>query len=222
MSTFKETKRSIVFNSVKDFLDSVGVLFDYAFVMDENRVHKFRFVSHRVNTEDPWSNQTIHFTIQHHTIARDDDRKRYYLTPLSTSTPAEVEDESKYLLDFYDYINFRVLEGSLSSRQPLDKKPLSTVQELTLSAPYQFKPEKLESFVARPGFVTIKVGNGWTLDATQPNTYLYGAFLEFNNWKKAPPSTVSNKRKRSPEAQEEALPELQKTKEDVVEGKIQD
>ena len=220
MSGYKENKRSLTFLSAKAFLDSVGTQFEYRFAKLDNR-EKLVFQYRPVGTEE-WLQKYIHIVIHHYNIDAHPVKAGYCLNASPFCPPEAVDDEGKYLLDMNDFLNHRVLDVTLNTRQPVER-PLQNVADLMLYAPMNFDRKNISVVQNKPGLLTIRIDNGWTLDAGA-NTYFYGAFLKFNAWKHLD-GTMTARPKLQKRKLEEALPtptpetETQVAVEDIPESK---
>lgn len=188
MSTHNETKNSLIFFSAKDFLEAVGISFEFRFTKITNG-DKFLLQFRPIGSEG-WEQKSINICLRHHNVVSQE--RHYSLAPLPDALPELVDDEAKYLLDLRDYINQRLLKATLGPRQPIEKS-IDNLVDLVIYGPYKFTPNKLEGIQALPGVFTLRIGNGWILDH-EDHTYHYGFFLQFNTWKYLQPSSRKQKR----------------------------
>ena len=186
VNNFKMTQRSLVFHSAKDFLEAVGTIFQFRYTKDTNSDNKFHFEFKKIDAVNWVKTKYVHVTLKHHTIAfieqegKPNWRPRYILQAIITNE--ESDDEAKYLMDLQDYLNHRVLDATICTSQPIEKRQIDQIKDLVIYPPYQFKPDRLQKFQESPGLVTLRISRGYMMYADN-NMYHYGAFLEFNTWK---------------------------------------
>lgn len=201
MSGCKETTNSLLFFSAKDFLESVGVNFEFRFQKITKR-DKYLLQYRRLPSES-WEQKPISFCLRYHTVLPGS--LHYMFVPIEVPeiTPAQVEDEAKWILDLTDYLNARLVQATLGQfghRQPRTYS-VTEIAKLRIFAPYGFQRESFPtSWTQIPGLPTIRLGQGYAndYDLGKDHTYRCGFFYQFNNWRYQQILDRRTKRARSP------------------------